>query len=270
MITGEEAKKVFTGERRYIPNPLYPLIISGDEESDYFQLLVLLENKPGSASRMFEYLERSGFDIVIAKGYPFNDLALFTCHFRVKREVGLNAKAVEDEIKALRGVLNVILAKLPRLSKPIYFDIYHFPLVCREHRMLTIPAEIFYYLRAHLLERLDTGGAALLHEAGLKASTFIFDELLSSLGSLEDKLIVSQEVYRVLGWGIMEMSLTQREGEIVIRENLEAKGADLFGCNFTRGLLTGLLRKIFSDETIKLREVECASTGKPYCRFILL
>ena len=84
---------------------------------------------------------------------------------------------------------------------------------------------------------------------------------------------VLAELYRAVGWGILEIDCNPEtyEGKIVVRDSFIA---DVYGaseqpvCAFMSGYFAGYLTEYFG-KNISVREVSCKATGKKVCEHII-
>jgi len=269
MISGREVEGFFRGKRKFIPNPIYMHIEKKRRGFEYYQILVLLKNVPGNITEMTKYLETKGYNVIAMRSYVLDEVTVLTYYLEVAETSHASAEMLRNDLSKIKNLLNV---KVVKMTKTGQFDAFHFPLVFKDTRMLAVTDEVFYSLRKQLLDTLESGGAVMLYNTGLKAGSTLFNQLLSETEDIEDQLLTIQDIFRAFGWGIVEIkgfTLTSREGEIIIEENLEAKELDRFKCHFTRGVLTGLIRRILEDDSIRMDETHCKSMGDDYCRFVM-
>ncbi len=81
------------------------------------------------------------------------------------------------------------------------------------------------------------------------------------------------ELYRGVGWGILEIECDPRtyEGKIIVKDSFIA---DVYGasdqpvCAFMSGYFAGYLTEYFG-KNISVREVSCKATGKKFCEHII-
>lgn len=84
---------------------------------------------------------------------------------------------------------------------------------------------------------------------------------------------VLAELYRAVGWGILEIDCNPEtyEGKIVVKDSFIA---DVYGaseqpvCAFMSGYFAGYLTEYFG-KNISVREVSCKATGKKVCEHII-
>jgi predicted hydrocarbon binding protein len=174
------------------------------------------------------------------------------------------------KISDMDAVLNVRYTEMKRTD---YFDKFLFPLYVHDDRTMILTATTFHALRKAIIDILKSGGEAIIYLQGLLAGSQIYDQFPKELTSIEEKLLHTENLFRAFGWGLAKfyaLDPKAKTGIIRIDNSLEAMESMEIKCHFTRGYLTGLLRKIFQDNSIKIREVMCRAAGEPHCEYRFL
>lgn len=181
--------------------------------------------------------------------------------------------SIEQALGKISDMDVVLNVKYTEIKKTDYFDKFLFPLYVYNDRIMILTAATFHALKKAITDVLKSGGEAIIYLQGLLAGSQIYDHFPKELTSIEDKLLYTENLFRAFGWGLAKFHALDPKakiGTIRIENSLEATESMEIKCHFTRGYLTGLLRKIFQDDSVKIKEVMCRATGEPRCEYHFL
>ena len=157
------------------------------------------------------------------------------------------------------------------------FDAFGYPPTIGRGKVRTVvfPLEALAGMRARLMEKLGSGGAAILYHEGYLLGLQIGKMLAGDIRRESLLTEVCIRLYQALGWGLMNISkIDTLAGEVVLRiednfEVIHREGkADEPVCHFTRGVLVGFFEGLWGKK-VEVIEAKCKATGDPYCEFII-
>ena len=235
----------------------------------YYELLVFLSNVVGALYMVTRKLAEAEINILMGMHTHHKEEGIWISFIEVPESVSVE-KTLE-EISSLNVVSGLKYQKMERAD---IFDKFLFPLSLFDRRMVAITDYMYHSLKKAIMDVLKSGGETMMYMQGQslgEGAINVFKERFrEELTSEEDALHLVKDTFRAFGWGIIEfqgINPRAKTGSIIIDESMEYTESSKIKCHFLRGLVTGALRKIFNDETIKLVEVKCKSEGAPYCEF---
>ena len=179
-----------------------------------------------------------------------------------------------EELRKIEGVIKVKFKENPY---PGYIlEVFGFPttITMGNMRALIIPSYFFSEMLKEMYEKMSSGGEAIAFYEGVFMGETVF-EIFPVKTSLKDTIKLLTLLYKAYGWGIMELvefNLLLKKIVIRIYDNFESsiykKTVNESRCHFTRGIITGLTRRLFNRE-VRVIEEKCRAKGDPYCEFIV-
>lgn len=235
----------------------------------YYELLMWISNVVGALHRITGKLAQAEINILTGMHRQYGDKVLWIVFVEVPESVDI--EEILEEIARMDVILEL---KYHMMDKVEIFDSYLFPLGMYDIRIFILPNYVFHSLKKEMIDTLKTGGEAILYRQGMFSGRTIAIRIKKrfkeKLTSINDILRFLENVFRALGWGLLEFKSIDPKakiGSIIVRESVEYTEFSSIKCHFFRGFITGILREIFEDESINLTEVKCKSEGEPYCEY---
>ena len=256
-------------EERYVANPFLMTIEKFKSGYKYYETLMLMKNVVGALNKITGRLAESGINILAGMHAQYKDEVLWLSFLEVPEDV-----SVEKALKEISSMDVVTHLRYERLDKTDRFDKFMFPLKVFDRRMVILTDYMFYGFRKAVIDVLKSGGEVIIYRQGLTSGEILASRLKErfkeELKTVEDTLRFTENAFRAFGWGIVEFRSIDpkiKTGSIIVKESMECFERSDIKCHFMRGVLTGVLRKIFDDENINLMEYRCSSRGDPYCEY---
>ncbi|MFQ6080815.1 MAG: V4R domain-containing protein [Candidatus Bathyarchaeia archaeon] len=246
------------------------LMVLGERKSGYkyYEIALSLRNGVGALHSIIAKLAEAQINILAGLHTGIGEKVEWFSFIEVPESASI--EQILGKISDMDVVLNVRYTEMKRTD---YFDRFQFPLYVRDDRIMILTATTFHALKKAITDVLQSGGEAIIYLQGLLAGSQIYDQYPKELTSIEDKLLYTENLFRAFGWGLAKfyaLDPKAKTGTIRIENSLEATESMEIKCHFMRGYLTGLLRKIFQDDSIKIKEVMCRATGEPHCEYHFL
>jgi predicted hydrocarbon binding protein len=152
-----------------------------------------------------------------------------------------------------------------------------FPLIIGSARAVLLDESALKGLLLKFRERLGTGGEAMLYHIGLEVGRERWRYILRmaeeiGAGRFSDKVSIAADVFRSMGYGVMEIRELKEESPYANFEVWDCiecqlgKPSRRFFSQFVRGLLAGLTSIIYGRD-MYAKETMCIAVGDPYCEF---
>ena len=239
-----------------------------NESSQIAWFKIIYSKEPGSLSLITDFLEKENAFIMFGH---LDNITQKAGEYSVFTELNENVDPgnLAQKIKSLEVVSEVEYG----ISK--YGMIYSvdFPLNVIGVRGVAARALTIVDIIKTLNENV-AHAEGLLTISGLKGGIHAA-KYFKSIMPLNDSNFanVLAELYRAVGWGILEIDCNPEtyEGKIVVRDSFIA---DVYGaseqpvCAFMSGYFAGYLTEYFG-KNISVREVSCKATGKKVCEHII-
>lgn len=239
-----------------------------NENSQIAWFKIIYSKEPGSLSLITDFLEKENAFIMFGH---LDNITQKAGEYSVFTELNENVDPgnLAQKIKSLEVVSEVEYG----ISK--YGMIYSvdFPLNVIGVRGVAARALTIVDIIKTLNENV-AHAEGLLTISGLKGGIHAA-KYFKSIMPLNDSNFanVLAELYRAVGWGILEIDCNPEtyEGKIVVRDSFIA---DVYGaseqpvCAFMSGYFAGYLTEYFG-KNISVREVSCKATGKKVCEHII-
>ena len=259
-------------EQEYLRNPFLLTLGERREGYKYYELLVVVPNVVGVLSTITGKLAEAKVNILTGMHTRIGEKGVWVSFIEVP-----DAVSIEKTIKEISSLNVVLELKYQRMDRAERFDKFLFPLSVFDRRMIVLTDYMFYSLKTALIDVLKSGGETILYMQGQSLGevviNFLKERFKEETASIEDALHLVAEAFRAFGWGIITfqgLGPKTKEGSIIVRECIECRESSKVKCHFIRGMLVGVLRSIFQDETINVTEIKCRSTGDPYCEYQLV
>lgn len=261
------SENFFSGRSEHMRNPF--LMVSEERRSGYkyYEIALSLRNGVRALHSVIAKLVEAQVNI-LASLLAIGKLGEWFSFIEVPESASI--EQILEKISDMDVVLNVRHTEIKRTD---YFDKFLFPLYVHDDRIMIMTATMFHALKKAITDVLKSGGEAIIYLQGLLAGSQIYDQFPKELTSIEDKLLYTENLLRAFGWGLAKFQALDpkaKTGTIRIDNSVEATESMETKCHFTRGYLTGLFRKIFQDDSIKIKEVMCRATGEPHCEYHFL
>jgi len=250
-----------------------PFLLILDERKpgyDYYELLISMSNVVGALYSITKKLAEREINILTGMHTQFGDRILWISFIEVPQSVFIEGSL--EEISSMDVVSELKYQKMGRIDK---FDKFLFPLYLFDsERMIVLTDYMFYSFKKIIIDVLKTGGEFIIYMQGLNSGKATISRLKESFkeesNTIEDSLHIAENAFRAFGWGIIEfqeINPKTKTGSIIVRESMECVDSSKIKCHFIRGFITGMLMKIFNDETIKIMEEKCRSEGDSQCEY---
>ena len=256
-------------EERYVANPFLMTIEKFKPGYKYYETLISIKNVVGALNKITGKLARSGINILTGMHTQYKDEVLWLSFLEAPDDA-----SIEEALKEISSMDVVIHLKYERLDRTDRFDKFMFHLKVFDRRMVILTDYMFYGFRKAVIEVLKSGGEVIIYRQGLISGEILASKLREKfkeeLKTVEEILRFTENAFRAFGWGIIEFKSIDpktKTGSIIVKNSMECFERSDIKCHFMRGILTGVLRKIFNDENINLMEYRCSSRGDPYCEY---
>ncbi len=239
-----------------------------NENSQLVRFKIIYSKEPGSLSLITDFLEKE--NVFIMFGH-LDNITQKTGEYSVFTELkeDVDPEDLARKIKELEVVSEVEY----EISK--YGMIYSvdFPLNVVGVRGVAARALTIVDIIKTLNENV-AHAEGLLTISGLKGGSHSAKYFKSILDLNDSNFAnVLAELYRAVGWGILEIDCNPEtyEGKIIVKDSFIA---DVYGgseqpvCAFMSGYFAGYLTEYFG-KNISVREVSCKATGKKVCEHII-
>ena len=239
-----------------------------NESSQIVWFKIIYSKEPGSLSLITDFLEKENAFIMFGH---LDNITQKTGEYSVFTELNedVDPENLAQKIKDLEVVSEVEYG----ISK--YGMIYSvdFPLNVIGVRGVMARALTIVDIIKTLNESV-AHAEGLLTISGLKGGSHAA-KYFKSILTLNDSNFanVLAELYRAVGWGILEIECNPEtyEGKIIVKDSFIA---DVYGgseqpvCAFMSGYFAGYLTEYFG-KNISVREVSCKATGKKVCEHVI-
>ena len=137
-------------------------------------------------------------------------------------------------------------------------------------RVVVFPADLLSRTFNNIKERLGTPGETILYHLGVEYGKVMFSGQLPLVENDKKAALLSLlDLYASFGMGIVEIAEADwREGRFRVRIHECYEALNGKGCDFTRGFLAGVFGE-FAGRELQVLETKCASTGEPFCEFVV-
>jgi predicted hydrocarbon binding protein len=239
-----------------------------NESSHIVWFKIIYSKEPGSLSLITNFLEKENAFIMFGH---LDNITQKTGEYMVFAELNVNIDPDEfaQKIKGLEVVSEVEYG----ISK--YGMVYSvdFPLnVIGVRGVMARALTIVDIIKT--LNQSVPHAEGLLTISGLKGGIHAA-KYFKSIMPINDSNYASvlAELYRAVGWGILEIECDPNtyEGKIIVKDSFIADvygAADQPVCAFMSGYFAGYLTDYFG-KNISVREVSCKVTGKKFCEHVI-
>jgi len=235
-------------------------------DCEYFELALTLKNGLDDMSKVILELAKKKIRILSGVHMVREDNFFWFLFIEVPKSVSIDN--VSESLLKIDPVLDI---KWERISESDFFDKFLFPPHFYDDRVILFTANIFHEIVKEVTDLITGAGEEILfYREGVTAGSKLYDMFPERLTSVEEKLAFMKDILRIFGWGIVKLSeidLEAKTGLIKVYKSLEATSPVKVKCNFLRGIITGMLRKIFNDPSIEVEEIKCVSMGNTHCEF---
>lgn len=250
---------------RFFRKPLFLALERRRPGYEYFELALTLKSCLDGISKVALELTKKG--IKILSGIHLSEDKFFWFLFiEAPKSV-----SIDDVSESLLKVDSVLDVKWERISESDFFDKFLFSRHFYGDRVIIFPASVFNEIVKEIIELMTSAGEEILYyREGVTTGSKLYDMFPESLTSVEEKLTFMENMIRIFGWGtarLSEIDLKSKSGVITVYESLEASSPVKVKCNFLRGIITGVLRRVFNEPYIEVEETKCVSMGSPHCEF---
>jgi len=262
------SENFFSERSEHMGNPFLAVLGERRPGYKYYEIALSMKNEVGVLNSIIAKLVETQVNILGGLHAVIGEKGEWFTFIEVPESASI--EQILGKISDMDVMLNVRYTEMKRTD---YFDKFLFPLYVHDNRTMILTATMFHALKKAITDVLKSGGEAIIYLQGLLAGSQIYDQFPKELTSVEDKLLHTQNLFRAFGWGLAKfyaLDPKAKTGAIRIDDSLEATESMETKCHFTRGYLTGLLRKIFQDDSIKIEEVMCRATGEPRCEYHFL
>ena len=252
----------------FLKNPTIMDFFEKREGMKHFEVLIGLDNLPGMLARVSSVI--ASFNVNIMSGFH-NNIPDYGGAWTVFIEVppAVPHDELIAKLRAIEGVREVRVKCLERID---FLDEFFFPLTMIKKRILILGQDAFMNLKSQLIAMLGTGGEFILYNEGKGIGESMIEGIPRILSSYEEKLEYIKDLFRALGWGLLEfngINLEKKAGTIVMKDNFEASSKYAGHCHMTRGALNAIIKGVFDRPDIDLLETACKGLGDPACVFKL-
>lgn len=239
-----------------------------NENSQIVWFKIIYSKVPGSLSLITDFLEKENAFIMFGH---LDNITQKTGEYSVFTELNedINPEDLATKIKGLEAVSEVEYG----ISKYGMISSVDFPLNVIGVRGVMARALTIVDIIKTLNESVPHA-EGLLTISGLKGGIHAA-KYFKSIMPINDSNFASvlAELYRAVGWGILEIECDPKtyEGKIIVNDSFIA---DVYGasdqpvCAFMSGYFAGYLTDYFG-KNISVREVSCKATGKKVCEHII-
>ena len=239
-----------------------------NENSQIVWFKIIYSKEPGSLSLITDFLEKENAFIMFGH---LDNITQKTGEYSVFTELNedINPEDLARKIRGLEAVSEVEYG----ISKYGMISSVDFPLNVIGVRGVMARALTIVDIIKTLNESVPHA-EGLLTISGLKGGIHAA-KYFKSIMPINDSNFASvlAELYRAVGWGILEIECDPKtyEGKIIVNDSFIA---DVYGasdqpvCAFMSGYFAGYLTDYFG-KNISVREVSCKATGKKVCEHII-
>jgi len=262
------SENFFSGRSEQMRNSFLAVLGERRPGYKYYEIALSMKNEAGVLNSIIAKLVETQVNILTGLHTVIGEKGEWFTFIEVPESASI--EQILGKISNMDVVLNV---RYTEMKKADYFDKFLFPLYVYDTRTIILTATTFHAIKKATIDLLKSGGEAIIYLQGLLAGSQVYDQFPRALTSIEDKLLYTENLFRAFGWGLAKFCALDPKakiGTIRIENSLEAIEPTEIKCHFTRGYLTGLLRKIFQDDSIKIKEVMCRTTGQPHCEYHFL
>lgn len=183
-----------------------------------------------------------------------------------------------DKLESVKGVLGV--EKCKTVYQNIIVNTLVKPMITAGERAIVNHARGIAKVLEYLYSRFPVGGKALVYYLGYIAGTKLVDfaKKISDVSNPHTLLELSLSILQTLGYGEFEIEkYSEEEGKVRVvvdvRDSMECevvKGVKSKPYSqLIRGVLAGVVSRIFIGRKITCNEVKCIAIGNPYCQFVI-
>jgi uncharacterized protein len=239
-----------------------------NEDSQIVWFKIIYSKERGSLSLISDFLEKENVSVLFGH---LDNLTQNTGEYSIFTELkkDIDPETLAQKIKGLEIVSEVECG----VSEYGMIHSVDFPLNVIGVRGVMARALTIVDIMKTLNESVPHA-EGLLTLSGLKGGIHAA-KYFKSIMPLNDSNFTNMiaELYRGVGWGILEIECDPRtyEGKIIVKDSFIA---DVYGasdqpvCAFMSGYFAGYLTEYFG-KNISVREVSCKATGRKFCEHII-
>ena len=252
-----------------VVNPFSMLLEGRKPGCEYHELSISISNAAGSFCQIGEKLVEREIRILKGVHRQSGDKVLWTLFVEVPESV-----PIADVLEKISSISVVSELRQRKMGETDTFGKFLFPLQLFDSRMALLADFMLFGIKKAAVDVLMSGGDLIIYTQGMYTGKSLLNALRErfseKLHSVEETLNFAEDAFGALGWGVLEfseLSPKAKTGSVTVRESLEHKWSSKTNCHFVRGFITGMLRQVFDDETIEIRETKCESRGDSHCEY---
>jgi len=279
----------FKGKAPYVPHISFLDINKSADNNNRYFVVALLKDTNNALLPLIKAFQDTNLSILSfhIEQYDDNNIAYVVAE---KSQGGKNSPYSLD--KALKGVDEIIDYRYKNLSS-FEQNPFTYPITTKKGEQINTVDLVYglYHAMTRIIPNtLGSGGDYILHMAGINAAQFIWDYYeVSKIDDSDEQFALMEDILRTIGFGIVtfeDLDPLRSKGRIIVENSLESckvEGCPYWdicemgkiyeargtACTFTKGLLIGILHRIFEDNLIGLVETSCITKGDRHCIFEL-
>jgi hypothetical protein len=228
------------------------LPITKPNGENIFEFAIVAEDKIGAFEALVDIFSKHRIDIQSISANKLKEansktkfVAGLFCEFSYS---DATVEQIEFELKSLPSVLEVQSCDM----KNWIWDRYFFPTSLAQSRIIMMRVEPLLRIERNLIERLGTGGAAIMFHEGEVYAEETFLEYKSMLpdASKERLLHCVIDGLRATGWGLVEFKKLLAGYQVTIKDPPMLKEIDYKENRFLYGAASRTLELIFDDKLV--------------------
>jgi predicted amino acid-binding ACT domain protein len=226
------------------------LPVTKPQGENIFEFAIVAEDKIGAFSSLVQVFTKHRIDIQSISANKMKEPNTKTMHFVAGLFCDLTVsdvavEEVQSELKSLPFVIEVQSCDM----KQWIWDRYFFPTNLAQSRIIMIRVEPLLRIERNLIQRLGTGGAAIMYREGEVYAEETFHEYKSMLPKANKERLLQCLVdgLRATGWGIVEFKKLLSGYQVTIKDPPMLKEIDYKENRFLYGAAGRTLELIFDD-----------------------
>jgi hypothetical protein len=133
------------------------------------------------------------------------------------------------------------------------FDRFLFPMkIMGEHRVILFRVEPLLNIEKHLVERMGSGGAAMMFEEGRSYAEEVIAQYKKALPDLEAEALLDsiKDGLRATGWGIFSFRRASEGFEVTVTDPPLIEGSEYKENRFFYGVTARILESLYGGELV--------------------
>ena len=188
-------------------------------------------------------------------------------------DIGVSPEKIKKRLERINEVLRVEI--LNQSAPGLLIDSTHFPLTLLGERVFIMSKGVYKALIKDIRDEWGSAGEVFLYHIGNKVGEDLVETYSWLFRSQPLNKAIENLANFSMNFGFLIPEIVKLDldrGEVIVRAHASfecelGKGVNKSYSQFVRGIIAGIMRKIFKVENVFVEETRCVAAGDPYCEF---